>query len=59
MVFDGNTLKDFIIQNWEMVLYFLGMGFFMMMVIVYPIYMVLGVVLRFLFPKVFENEVIG
>ena len=58
-MFDGNTIKDFMIQNWEMVLYFFGLGFFFMMVIVYPISMLSGLVLRFMLPKVMENEIIN
>lgn len=57
-MFDGDTLKDFMIQNWEMVLYFFGLGFFFLMVIIYPLAMVMGLVLRFMLPKVMEEQII-
>lgn len=58
-MFDGDTLKDFMVSNWEMALYFFGLGFFFLMVIVFPISMVMQACLRFLFPKPIENAIIN
>ncbi len=57
-MFDGNTLKDFLLSNWEMVFYFYGLLFVFMMIIILPIYVVIQPVTRFLFPKVLEREII-